>query len=195
VTADHFVVMSFTDTIIKKPNDMAEADFKSKLNRPLTVKIGNKIMEDNQGVQGAPVISLPQAPNNTGYITNEMLENRGDEAAPEVASMPSLSNNYNLTDGADLHQAKVDSQDGLGYPFAENTQARGTLPVQPDVEHVSVPAPLQSTAEHAVPGDVMMEPSFMQPAKASVPLLQVINKPSPVKHNYSTRRNRVVDYS
>jgi hypothetical protein len=173
VTADHFVVIPFTDTIIEKPNDMAEADYKGKLNRPLTVKLGNKIIEDNQGVQGAPVISLPQAPNNTGYITNEMLEIRGGEAALEVASMPSLSNNYSFTDGADLHQAKVDSQDGFGYIFAENTQTSGTLPVQSDVEHVSVPAPLQSTAEHAVPGDVMMEPSFMQPAKASVPLTQV----------------------
>ena len=55
------------------------------------MKLGNKIIEDNHGVQGAPVISLPQATNNTGYITNEMLENRGDEAALEVANMPSIT--------------------------------------------------------------------------------------------------------
>jgi hypothetical protein len=105
--------MSFTDTIIKKLNDMAEADFKSKLNSPLTVKLGNKIIQDNQGVQGRPVFSLPPAPKNTGYITNEVLENRGEEAAVEVASMPSIPNNYDLTDETDLYQAAVDSQGGI----------------------------------------------------------------------------------
>jgi hypothetical protein len=59
----------------------------------------------------------------------------------------------------------------------------------------SVPSLLQPTVEHSVPGGVMMEPPLVQPAEASVPLLQVINKHSPVKHNYSTRRNREVDYS
>jgi hypothetical protein len=183
VTADHFVKLPFTDTVISKLNAMADEDYKKKPVGPLQVSLGNKIIEDLQGeAANRVIVNVPQPPENDTHVTNEMLENRGEDAPAEVAITPTVASNYDVNDGADRHQAEVDRQVALEQPVAE------------EASQASVPLPLQRKVDHVAPDGVMMEPVVVQPREASVPLVNGTARPSPVKHGYSTRRNRVVDY-
>ena len=45
------------------------------------MSLGNKIIEDFQGdAANQVIVNVPQPPENDTHVTNEMLENRGDDA-------------------------------------------------------------------------------------------------------------------
>jgi hypothetical protein len=100
------------------------------------VSLGNKIIEDLQGKAVYQVIvNVPQPPENDAHDTNELLENRGEDAPAEVAITPTVACNYDVDDGAVRHRAEMNRQVTLEHPVAEETtQVSNPLPMQRTVD-------------------------------------------------------------
>ena len=125
-------------------------------------------------------------------ITNDVLENREpilEEPNNEAVISVAIKNGYDLSDGADAHQAAVDALTSSGveeppeikvtteHPYMEPTLSSGTIAQEATVVNVIDPIPTTS------------------PASSISPMEQPVSGGIHTPPRYNTRRDRKVNYN
>jgi hypothetical protein len=133
ITADHWKELPIPDSVIKRLNEMADEDYGvgKEVSEIEIVRGNQKVMDDSQGALGAEEVHVPQPPENNGYITNEMLENRLREDDVVNEESPAISiggqdSNAAISggaEGADEQQQVVDAEKEYNLDYESSQQA------------------------------------------------------------------------